>query len=227
MTCFFPGRSLGTDAGQLLGGWLIGSFALPAKCARRCIARRCRYGGRIAGEKPGWRSWKQNYGGCMTSCTRLSRPRSRLANWKRSSSVARRILPGLRQQQQCCQQQLEELANPAGSCRTDPGGPSPDCFGRRCGDLRYAAAGCSRNPGDIASPAAFAGAAVAESGRRLAQINEQMERFTFREERILEKADEIDRLYTQLPMLQESSRQLPGTHGAGPAGGSPGFTLRE
>lgn len=50
---------------------------------------------------------------------------------------------------------------------------------------------------------------VAESGRSLAQMNEQMERFTFREERILEKAEEIDRLYAQLPMLQEASRQLP------------------
>ena len=50
---------------------------------------------------------------------------------------------------------------------------------------------------------------VAESGRSLAQMNEQMERFTFREERILEKAEEIDRLNAQLPMLQQSGQQLP------------------
>jgi len=50
---------------------------------------------------------------------------------------------------------------------------------------------------------------VAESGRALAQLNNQMERFTFREERILEHAEEIDRLCEQLPMLETTAQTLP------------------
>ena len=50
---------------------------------------------------------------------------------------------------------------------------------------------------------------VAESGRRLAQLSEQMERFSFREERLLEHAEEIERLCEQLPLLRETAQALP------------------
>lgn len=115
----------------------------------------------------------------------------------------------LRQQQQCCQQQLEELLTLRDrAARIQEG----QALIASAGDVAI----FDTLPQDVAGTLETLRAQqrslarqVAESGRRLAQINEQMERFTFREERILEKADEIDRLYTQLPMLQESSRQLP------------------
>ena len=50
---------------------------------------------------------------------------------------------------------------------------------------------------------------VGKTGQALAQANEQSDRFTFREERLLEKEEDISRLYAQLSSLKEGLEKLP------------------